>query len=546
MRKTILSAAALLWGTTAIAETDMLIVGNAGSSVMDRFRSGQSVEDLTDQYSAYGQVVSVKDAEAEDMTRAALRFLTQSDSETDMSAVMLTGRFVTTGGETYLLPSTVSSNVDITVALTEALPLSPLLAELAQHPGQALLMLGSEDFELQDTRLLTVGIGTPDLPQGVTMVTGTPTDIASFAASLPRRSVVRLADSSDLSLRGYVPSDLTFFEEERETPEPQVIEVTSTDADEALWAKVSARSDLQGYEDYLSAFPNGLYADQARAQITEIKAEPMRAERLAEEALNLSRDQRREIQRDLTLLEYEPRGIDGIFGPGSRAAIRRWQEANAFEVTSYLTREQITRLGAQADRRAAELEEEARQRQAEQERQDRAYWQETGALGDAAGFRAYLSRYPDGVYAEVAQERLAAIEAEARQQAAAQDRAAWDTAANADTIEAYQDYLRAFPQGAFADEAAGRIEALQIPSDERRAIAQAEAQEAALNLPQSARRLAEARLKELGLKPGSVDGTFDDKTRRAIRRYQEARNITVTGYLDQQTVVRLLAGSLLR
>lgn len=546
MRKTILSAAALLWGTTAIAETDMLIVGNAGSSVMDRFRSGQSVEDLTEQYSAFGQVVSVKDAEAEDMTRAALRFLTQSDSETDMSAVMLTGRFVTTGGETYLLPSTVSSNVDITVALTEGLPLSPLLAELAQHPGQALLMLGSEDFELQDTRLLTVGIGTPDLPQGVTMVTGTPTDIAGFAASLPRRSVVRLADSSDLSLRGYVPSDLTFFEEERETPEPQIVEVTSTEADEALWAKVSARSDLQGYEDYLSAFPNGLYADQARAQITEIKAEPMRAERLAEEALNLSRDQRREIQRDLTLLEYEPRGIDGIFGQGSRAAIRRWQEANAFEVTSYLTREQITRLGAQADRRAAELEEEARQRQAEQERQDRAYWQETGALGDAAGFRAYLSRYPDGVYAEVAQERLAAIEAEARQQAAAQDRAAWDTAANADSIEAYQDYLRAFPQGAFADEAAGRIEALQIPSDERRAIAQAEAQEAALNLPQSARRLAEARLKELGLKPGSVDGTFDDKTRRAIRRYQEARNITVTGYLDQQTVVRLLAGSLLR
>ncbi|SEF71229.1 Putative peptidoglycan binding domain-containing protein [Thalassococcus halodurans] len=546
MRKTILSAAALLWGTTAIAETDMLIVGNAGSSVMDRFRSGQSVEDLTDQYSAFGQVVSVKDAEADDMSRAALRFLTQSDSETDMSAVMLTGRFVTTGGETYLLPSTVSSNVDITVALTEGLPLSPLLAELAQHPGQALLMIGSEDFELQNTRLLTVGIGTPDLPQGVTMVTGTPTDIAGFAASLPRRSVVRLADSSDLSLRGYVPSDLTFFEEERETPEPQVIEVTSTDADEALWAKVSARSDLQGYEDYLSAFPNGLYADQARAQIEEIKAEPMRAERLAEEALNLSRDQRREIQRDLTLLEYEPRGIDGIFGPGSRAAIRRWQEANAFEVTSYLTREQITRLGAQADRRAAELEEEARQRQAEQERQDRAYWQETGALGDAAGFRAYLSRYPDGVYAEVAQERLAAIEAEAREQAAAQDRAAWDTAANADTIEAYQDYLRAFPQGAFADEAEARIEALQIPSDERRAIAQAEAQEAALNLPQSARRLAEARLKELGLKPGSVDGTFDDKTRRAIRRYQEARNITVTGYLDQQTVVRLLAGSLLR
>ena len=34
--------------------------------------------------------------------------------------------------------------------------------------------------------------------------------------------------------------------------------------------------------------------------------------------------------------------------------------------------------------------------------------------------------------------------------------------------------------------------------------------------------------------------------RRSIRRYQEARNLQKTGYLNQRTVVRLLADSVLR
>ncbi|MCB2122670.1 MAG: peptidoglycan-binding protein, partial [Rhodobacteraceae bacterium] len=132
----------------------------------------------------------------------------------------------------------------------------------------------------------------------------------------------------------------------------------------------------------------------ARAAIEAIRAQPLLQAQKAEEALALSRDRRREVQRNLSLLEFDPRGIDGLFGPGSRRAIAAWQKANRIEATGYLDADQLTRLQAQADRRAAELEAEARARQAELDRQDRLYWEQTGAAGDEAGLRAYLKRYP--------------------------------------------------------------------------------------------------------------------------------------------------------
>ena len=49
---------------------------------------------------------------------------------------------------------------------------------------------------------------------------------------------------------------------------------------------------------------------------------------------------------------------------------------------------------------------------------------------------------------------------------------------------------------------------------------------------------------QLGLNPGEVDGQFDAATRRALRRYQRERDLPVSGYLNEPTVVRLLADSL--
>ena len=56
-----------------------------------------------------------------------------------------------------------------------------------------------------------------------------------------------------------------------------------------------------------------------------------------------------------------------------------------------------------------------------------------------------------------------------------------------------------------------------------------------------ARRLVEQRLAALGHEPGEIDGAFDERTRRALRRYQDEASLPVTGYMNQDTVVRLLA-----
>jgi peptidoglycan hydrolase-like protein with peptidoglycan-binding domain len=50
----------------------------------------------------------------------------------------------------------------------------------------------------------------------------------------------------------------------------------------------------------------------------------------------LSRAQRQAVQQQLSVLGFYDRAVDGSFGPGTRAAIRRFQAANGLEPTSYL------------------------------------------------------------------------------------------------------------------------------------------------------------------------------------------------------------------
>lgn len=547
-------SAALLLAAPAVAEnSDILIIGNGDLGVLQRLTGSGDLSGVERALEQQGAEVSLaSSADSSDMRDAFAEFAANIDATTEDIAVVLTGRLLSTVAGSYLMPAASDEDPSLAEVLTTGFPLDAVYAVAAAYPGRALVVLGEADTDADLANGLSVELPVHDIPQGVTVAIGPSGNADRFLARLSRATggdVLPLLRGSGLSLVGYVPQELPLMLE-AEVSLPQVTPQPDTQAraaaDDAAWQRALNADTEAAYETYLAAFPNGKSVSEARQRLTTIRSEPFYREKQVEADLNLSRDARREIQRDLSLLGYNTRGIDGIFGRGTRGAVTAWQTDTGLVASGYLSSDQITRLDAQAERRAAELEAEARQRQAELDRQDRAFWAETGARGDEPGFRAYLKRFPDGAFSDVAQDRLDAIEEQRRDQAESQDAARWQAARQADTEDAYRAYLAERPNGAFAEEARARIDWLERNSGQREIIARAQAEEAALGLNDAARRLAEARLADLGLEPGAVDGTFDEEARRAIRRYQDARKLRVSGYLDQATVVRLMADTILR
>ena len=109
-------------------------------------------------------------------------------------------------------------------------------------------------------------------------------------------------------------------------------------------------------------------------------------------------------------------------------------------------------------------------------------------------------------------------------------------ALRANTAAGYRAFIAAHPRGVFTAAARARLEEIAGPSRD-----DAREQERALNLNPVTRLLVERRLSQLRLSPGSVDGTFTPETREAISRFQQSRDLTVSGYIDQVTITKMLA-----
>lgn len=56
-------------------------------------------------------------------------------------------------------------------------------------------------------------------------------------------------------------------------------------------------------------------------------------------------------------------------------------------------------------------------------------------------------------------------------------------------------------------------------------------------------RHAQTQLKSAGFSPGAANGIMDEATRDAIRQFQQAKGLTVTGSLDQETRAALQSGA---
>lgn len=521
--------------TPAVAEDAALVINNPEYENLSDSRVLRRDDALLRMLRDAGfSVISGRDQWADEQVDLASRFQDEA-ADVDRIVILLRGHFVHSGRESWLIGSNGDDLNSLNIG-AQALPVGALLDLARSHPGEAVILLAPSQDTPDDLPGLAPGLGAFDIPQGVSVVTGPVDQIARLITGPllePGLSVKSAVDQigRDLRLSGFAPANLPFLPADSGA---------GVDEEAVYWRVVRTMGTTDAYDFYLRIYPRGRFQADAERALQDLRDAPLREAEAGEQALSLSREAREEIQRNLALLEYDPRGIDGIFGRGTRAAITRWQSANGYEATSFLTREQITRLDADARSRAAELEEEARQRRLEQEREDRDYWRATGQSGEETDLRAYLARYPDGLYADIARDQLSVFDDARRAEAEAEERAYWDDIVAADSPTAYRDYLERYPDGAFVEAANGRLRELEGSGVSEAEIEAAKREEATVARIGVTRVLAERRLRALGFDPGEADGKLTDKTRQAIRRFQREQDLPPTGYLTQDTMVRLL------
>ncbi|MEL6914925.1 MAG: peptidoglycan-binding domain-containing protein [Pseudomonadota bacterium] len=456
--------------------------------------------------------------------------------------VFMAGQTAVVGARSYQL-SRVPDGANAFSVARDGVEIGPVLDALAGYPGRAALLVSSEADPVR------VGPGVvearvAELPAGVALVEGSVAGLRQGLAALASDEPVSLARAFAASeVSGYAPEGVAFARAVAAAmPEEAAEDVP--DAEALFWEITQQIGTADAFRAYLARHPDGAFQAQAERRLAALapviipptEETPEARAEAAEAALALDRNERRGVQQDLVLLGYNTRGVDGIFGPGSRGAIRSWQEARGFESTGYLTGNQLVALRNQAETRREEIAAE-----------DEAFWARTGASGAEADLRAYLERYPQGRFAETARADLADIEGARRAEAEAVERAAWNEARAADRPAAYRDFLRRFPDGRFAEEARARLAGREAPQPRRGPsddqVAQDRAQEGEVLANPIARLLAERQLAALGLDIGPIDGRFTNATRRGIRAFQESRNLPATGFVGRATGVALLASA---
>ena len=141
---------------------------------------------------------------------------------------------------------------------------------------------------------------------------------------------------------------------------------------------------------------------------------------------------------------------------------------------------------------------------------------------------------------ESVSDRLTAEQLAARRLAAERELLFWESAKDSRNAADVQAYLDRYPEGVYAALARNRLEALQQP-DTPTPEATVEAEEGKLELTRADRRLIQLGLLAEGFDPGAPDGLFGRGTRGAVGRWQALRGEDATGYLDVESAKLLLA-----
>lgn len=153
-----------------------------------------------------------------------------------------------------------------------------------------------------------------------------------------------------------------------------------------IWETAQKGNTVADYQSYLSAYPNGNFADFARNAMERLKSSDqvasiggaagmMASQPMAdvkaipgtpdtEAMMGWNRDDRREAQTRLNLSGNDIGRPDGAFGNNTRSGIMAWQSANGFVPTGFFTAGQYALLTQQTNVEYTALLEQQRRNEA--------------------------------------------------------------------------------------------------------------------------------------------------------------------------------------
>ncbi|MEM6478834.1 MAG: peptidoglycan-binding domain-containing protein, partial [Pseudomonadota bacterium] len=226
-----------------------------------------------------------------------------------------------------------------------------ILDQMAEHPGRALLLLRTDRAPIvvgPDQR----GIGRllADVPAGVAAVEGSSSALLGNLMRLFDHPGASVSESfAGQRISGYAPEGLAFLDP---ADRPMAAGPAPGPSEEDIFFDLARTMGTSAaYRAYIDRYPAGKHVAEANRLIRVLRESPERRAQALEDGLGLSREARRDIQRDLNALGFDTRGIDGIFGKGSRTAIQGWQESRGLEKTGFLSGNQIVTLSSQAEAR---------------------------------------------------------------------------------------------------------------------------------------------------------------------------------------------------
>ena len=533
----------------AFADDQALVIVNGnyqftGNGVSPQF-TNPSIESLR----KAGYRVQKAQNLGNDALRQRISEFNASAEPMDHLVYVFIGHLLNKDKNTYLTPVDLRDPRADTIA-QNAVDLNVILDQAGKHSGASAVFLGwtrtrksvlsHRKHGFSNSPDLAPALGRTNIPQGVLLVDGHADMIADaianryFVAGRSTREVGnnltgRVRSQGYLSLHSYLARN-----NQSEAPKPKVL----TNFEQNFWDFAKKENSIKSYTEFLVRFPNGKYASTARSTLAQLQADAaISPEQRAERDLKLTRKEKQDIQRALTVLGHDTRGVDGLFGPASRRAIIAWQKTVNHPAHGFLDSVQVRHLLDQGAKRRRFLFEETERKRIATETQDRAFWQATGASGQEFDLRVYLNKYPDGLFAQAAQTKLDRILAEKSHKTDnSAEVQAWRVASKQNTITSYRRYLLKYQRGAFATEAKTRIKTLSDKEKRHNANAQHLSVENSMGLGKGIWLIVERKFVPSGLPQNAADGVVGPQTRKALRLFQSNNALPATGYMDPKTL----------